>query len=128
MRKRIIGIAVLTTVFSLLVGGMALAAEIATKDAAKYVGQKVTVKGTIASALCTTEKGKSSYLNLDAPFPQDPFVVRIAGEDCQKLNLDLYKKGTPIAVTGTVEMTPSKKPYIQVTDQAQIVVKRPEKK
>lgn len=117
--------------FMLITSGFADAQQvvpsITAKEAAKYAGKKVTVCGTIKSALCTTEKGQSSYLNLDAPYPQDPFAVRIAGEDCQKMNLDLYKKGTNICVTGVVELSPQKKPYIQVTEASQIQVKRREK-
>lgn len=109
--------------------GLAFGASktITPEEAGKYVGQEVTVCGTIHSALCTTEKGKASYLNLNAPYPHEPFMVAIAGEDCAKLNLDLLKKGTKVCVTGVVELTETRKvPCIKLTDINKLKIVRPQ--
>jgi hypothetical protein len=101
---------------------------ITTKEVKKHVGQEVTVCGTIHSALCTTDKGKASYFNLDAPFPHEPFMVSIRGEDCAALNLDLLKKGTKICVTGKVELTEKRKvPHIKLTEIKNLKIVRPQK-
>ena len=104
----------------------ALAGEtVAAKDAAKYVGKKVTVVGTVASSLCTQEKGKASYINLDQPYPKDPFMVRVSGEDCAKMDQGIFKKGTKISVTGEVNLTEkTKKAYMLVTDPAQVKIEK----
>lgn len=122
-------VVVLTGLLWLWYGGVALSAPktITPEEASKYVGQEVTVCGTIHSALCTTEKGKASYLNLNAPYPKEPFMVAISGEECAKLNLDLLKKGTKVCVTGVVELTETRKvPCIKVTDINQVKIVRPQ--
>ena len=104
----------------------ALAGEtVAAKDAAKYAGKTVTVVGTVASALCTQEKGKSSYINLEQPYPNDPFVVRISGEDCAKMDQAIFKKGIKISVTGEVNLAEkTKKAYMVVKDPAQVKMEK----
>jgi len=126
MSKRMVLWFTVVSLALLMSVGPVLAVEtISTKDAVKYVGKTVTVAGAVASALCTNEKGKSSYINLDRPYPDDPFVVRIAGEDCNKMDQAIFKKGTKINVTGEVNLTEkTKKPYIVVNDPAQIKVQK----
>uniref|UniRef100_A0A7C5AM49 DNA-binding protein n=1 Tax=Desulfobacca acetoxidans TaxID=60893 RepID=A0A7C5AM49_9BACT len=131
MRKNWLGLLVVTTTVAglFLGGGPAVSATktITPEEAGNYVGQEVTVCGTIHSALCTTEKGKASYLNLNAPYPKEPFMVAIPGEDCAKLNLDLLRKGTKVCVTGVVELTETRKvPCIKLTDIKNLKIVRPQ--
>jgi hypothetical protein len=124
-KRTILWFTVVSLALLMSVGPVLAVETVSTKDAAKYVGKTVTVAGAVASALCTNEKGKSSYINLDQPYPNDPFVVRIAGEDCSKMDQAIFKKGTKINVTGEVNLTEkTKKPYIVVNDPAQIKIEK----
>ncbi len=130
MMKRWLWLLLIMTGVWMLTVGMAFGEPktIATNEVKHYVGQEVTVCGIIHSALCTTEKGKASYLNLDAPYPNEPFMVAIAGESCAALNLDLLKKGTKVCVTGKVELTEKRKvPCIKMTDIKNLKIVRPQK-
>jgi hypothetical protein len=126
MSKRMILWFTVVSLALLMSVGPVLAGEtVSTKDAAKYVGKTVTVVGTVASTLCTNEKGKSSYINLDRPYPDDPFVVRIAGEHCDQMDQAIFKKGTKINVTGEVNLTEkTKKPYIVVNAPTQVKIEK----
>lgn len=55
---------------------------ITAADADKYVGQKATVCGIVASATFSTRsKGQPTFLNLDQPYPRQIFTVVIWGKD-----------------------------------------------
>jgi len=126
MTKRMVVWFMVVSLAFVMTVGPALAGEtVAAKDAAKYVGKTVTVVGTVASALCSPDKSKSSYINLDQPYPNDPFVVRVSGEDCAKMDQNIFKKGAKVSVTGEVNLTDkTKKAYMVVSDPAQVKLEK----
>ena len=56
-------------------------------DAAKYVGKTATVCGLVASAAyAVANLGTPTYLNLDKPYPNQPFTVIIWGDKRNKFS------------------------------------------
>jgi hypothetical protein len=112
-----------------LVSGSVWAQDPITPAQAKaYVGKKVVVCGTVASA-SYLEKNKNSptFLNLDVAYPKNIFTVVIWGKDRKKFGkpeADYLKK--KICATGTVEVFKNV-PQIVASEPAQISVV-PEKK
>ncbi|MCX5796668.1 MAG: DNA-binding protein [Elusimicrobia bacterium] len=102
--------------------------NISPAQAKDYVGKKVTVCGTVASA-SFQEKGKKAptFLNLDVAYPKQIFTVVIWGADRKKFGkpeADYLKK--KVCATGTVE-TFKEKPQIVVSEPAQITVAQEKK-
>ena len=79
---------------------------IAASDAAKYVGQKATVCGIVASsAFSSRSKGQPTFLNLDQPYPRQIFTAVIWGSDRDKFSgpPQIIYRGRNICVTGVIE-------------------------
>ena len=80
MRKTALAI----VVFILLVlQGILLAQErISPSEAKNYVGKSVTVCGKVAStAYATQAAGRPTFINLERPYPNQPFNVVIWGSE-----------------------------------------------
>ena len=95
-------------------------------DAEKYVGQKATVCGIVASAtFASRTKGQPTFLNLDQPYPRQVFTVVIWGNDRGQFDPppELAFKGKQICVTGLVESYRGK-PEIVVALPSQIQVSK----
>ncbi|MCD4691226.1 hypothetical protein K8S17_07175 [bacterium] len=97
---------------------------LSTEEAASHVGEEATVCGVVASAAYLgRSNGTPTFLNLDKPYPDQPFSIVIWGstrglfEDAPEALFD----GRRVCVTGTIE-TYKGKPQIIVDDPAQIEI------
>ena len=78
---------------------------ITPENAGKYIGQTVTVCGTVASAKYSAQtKGQPTYLNLNRPYPNQIFSVLIWGRDRPKFAEppEAFYQGANICVTGRI--------------------------
>jgi DNA/RNA endonuclease YhcR with UshA esterase domain len=101
------------------------AQEISAADAGKYVGQKVTVCGTVARATYATKaKGQPTFLDLGASHPYQSLTVLIWGSDRGQFNPapETAYRDKQICVTGLVELYRGK-PEIVVKSPGQIVAR-----
>ncbi len=96
-------------------------------EASSHVGETLQVCGHVASAAYFgSTKGRPTFLNIDRPYPDQPFTVVIWGtarssfEDAPEKVYD----GKSICVTGLIE-TYRGKPQIVVTSPGQIAVTTP---
>jgi len=66
----------------------ALAANTLTADEAKnHIGETATVCGIVASTHYAAQtKGSPTFVNLDKPYPNQPFTILIWGEDLPKFS------------------------------------------
>ena len=73
----------LAAVSILLVASVHLQAQtISASDAAKHVGERVTVCGNIASEYTAyRSRGTPTFINLDKPYPNQLFTVLVWGSD-----------------------------------------------
>ena len=97
---------------------------VAADDAAHYVNQIQTVRGTVAdTAFLSKSKDQPTFLNLDHPYPGYTLTVLIHGQDRSKFTTapEEFFKGKTISVTGKIEPRGDKF-QIVVTDPAQIKV------
>ncbi len=96
--------------------------SISAADAQKYIGEKKTVCGIVASATYAIRtKGQPTFLNLDQPHPNQIFTVVIWGSDRKKFSNppEGYYKGKNICVTGKIKSFKGKT-EIAVNDPSQI--------
>ena len=113
--------------FVLILSSVSSAQEkfISPADAHKYVGEKKTVCGQVASATyAARSRRQPTFLNLDRPYPNHIFTVVIWGSDRNKFKTPpetLFKAKT-ICVTGVIDVYRGK-PQIIVRDPSQIVIK-----
>ena len=78
---------------------------IAPEAAGQYIGQTVTVCGTVASTKYSVRtKGQPTFLNLDRPYPNQIFTVTIWGHDRPKFSEppEVFYQGANISVTGRI--------------------------
>jgi hypothetical protein len=126
MRRRVSAILGLFLVLVVVGGFPAFAQEntITPADADKYVGQKATVCGIVASATFSSRtKGQPTFLKLDQPYPRQIFTVVIWGKDRGYFSrpLEVAYRGKRICVTGIVELYKGK-PEIIVHGPQQISI------
>ena len=130
MKKRMIHLIsgmILFALCGLLLTSVPLAQEQSIKpaDAGKYVGEKKTVCGMVASATYAVRtKGQPTFLNLDQPYPNQIFTVLIWGSDRKKFSdpPETFYKGKTICVTGLIKSFRGK-PEIIVKDPSQIGIR-----
>lgn len=99
--------------------------RISPSEAGKYVGKSATVCGRVASAAYAVQSmGRPTYLNLDRPYPDQPFTVVIWGEDRSSFSPPPEKAydGKKICVRGTILVFRKEPPRIVVTSPSQITV------
>jgi hypothetical protein len=70
-------------VFALVLASSALMAQtITTSEAAKHIGERETVCGTIAGEhTAGSSRGTPTFINLDRPYPNQVFTLLIWGDD-----------------------------------------------
>jgi len=97
---------------------------ISADDAAKFIGQRKTVCGTVASAnYATRSKGQPTFLNLDKPYPHQVFTVLIWGSDRRKFEKPPEElSGKEICVTGVIQSYRGH-PEIIVKEPSQIKIR-----
>lgn len=93
--------------------------------AARYVGERATVKGPVVDArYAATSRGRPTFLNIGRPYP-DPsrFTVVIWGEHRRRFPTppETAYAGKTICVTGTIELYRGS-PQIVIDGPAAIVV------
>ncbi len=97
--------------------------SISASQAVQHLGETATVCGMVASAkYVSTSKGRPTFLNLDKPYPDQPFTVVIWSDDRGRFASppEVAFDGKRICVTGQIESYRSK-PQIVVRDPNQIV-------
>jgi endonuclease/exonuclease/phosphatase family metal-dependent hydrolase len=92
--------------------------QVEARDAASHVGEQATVCGTVASARHFEDRSGVTLINLEAPYPDQPFTLVIESEDRKRFGKPevdwLHRR---VCVTGTIE------PY---RGKPQIVARSPE--
>jgi hypothetical protein len=91
----------------LSVFGLALvpinAQSISAADAKTHVGETATVCGRIASErTASSSRGEPTFVNLDAPYPNEVFTILIWGADRKNVGT-LPQEGSDVCATGTVQ-------------------------
>jgi len=68
--------------FTQLLVAAALSETVPASEAARYVGERATVCGTIASEhTASNSRGTPTFVNLDRPYPEQVFTVLIWGDE-----------------------------------------------
>jgi hypothetical protein len=99
--------------------------RIRPSEAAKYVGKDATVCGKVASAAYAIQVvGRPTFLNLERPYPNQPFTVVIWGTERSRFSPPPEKAydGKRICVSGTVRVFQDEPPRIVVTKPSQITI------
>lgn len=79
----------------------ASAQTLSTTDAAKHVGERATVCGTIASEhTAYNSRGTPTFVNLDKPYPNQVFTVLIWGDERARVG-KIPASGT-LCASGTI--------------------------
>jgi hypothetical protein len=120
MKSKIIALLGLAFAVALLIYPTLIAAQentITAADADKYVGQKATVCGIVASATFSSRsKGQPTFLNLDQPYPRQIFTAVIWGKDRSYFGSspEIAYRGKRICVTGLVKLYKGKPEIIVI--------------
>jgi len=112
-------------ILALLFGIAIFAAPFATKEASAHVGERGVVCGKVAGGYYGRSiRGHPTFLNLDAPYPRQPFTVVIWGEH-RRLFGQPEKRllGERICVSGRIEAYRGV-PQIVLRSPAQLKVER----
>jgi hypothetical protein len=112
-------------VFIILALQVILSAQerISPSEADKYVGKSVTVCGKVVStAYVIQSMGRPTFLNLERPYPNQPFTVVIWGSERSNFSPPPEKayNGKRICVSGTVRVFRDEPPRIVVTKPSQV--------
>jgi len=95
-----------TALFVLLIlAGFASAKgqSVSAADARNHIGEKATVCGKVASErTATRSRGEPTFINLDAPYPQQVFTILIWEENRQNVGT-LPQEGSRVCATGTIQ-------------------------
>lgn len=85
---------------------LAVASTLTTSEAAKHVGENVTVCGVVAGVhTATSSKGSPTFVNLDKPYPNQVFTILIWGDDLRKFSSAPSSwDGKRVCATGRIEM------------------------
>jgi len=125
------GKAIAFALCALLLGAVCAVADDAVRiqaaEAAQHIGEVAEVCGRVASAAhIAAVKGQPTFLNLERPYPDQPFNVVIWGSARSRFDAPPERAydGKDICVTGLIE-TYRGKPQIVVTDPDQIVMVSP---
>jgi len=110
----------LTLSVALLVALSAAAAGTVIPDteAAKHVGETVSVKGTVAAVVVA--RGEVTYVNFGKPYPNDTFSAVIKREARSRFQEPAKWKGKTITVTGTIQLSKKKTPQIVLENPSQV--------
>lgn len=101
-------------------------ARVAPAEAGAHVGERAVVCGRVVEVTYLPEvRGAPTYLNFEAPYPDQPFTVLIWGRDRGAFPAPPERayRGSRLCVGGTIE-TYEGDPRIEVTAPAQLRVGR----
>ena len=127
LAERAIALALCALLLGAAVAGADDAVRIRAAEAAQHVGEVAEVCGRVASAAhIAAVKGQPTFLNMERPYPDQPFNVVIWGSARARFDAPPERAfdGKDICVTGLIE-TYDGKPQIVVTDPEQIVLVSP---
>ena len=96
------------------------------KDAAKHVGEKVTICDKVfGGRYFETAKDQPTLLNMGDAYPNNPFTFVIYGDDRKKFSWkpEEYLINKEVCVTGEIKDYRGK-PQIVVSDTTQVVIKK----
>lgn len=94
---------VIALVLCVIVVAPISAQTISAGDAKNHVGEKATVCGKVAGErTATSSKGVPTFINLDAPYPNQIFTILIWGEDRPHVGT-LPAEGARVCATGTIQ-------------------------
>ena len=122
-----IALALCALLFGAAVAGADDAVRIRAGEAAQHIGELAQVCGRVAStAHIAAVKGQPTFLNMERPYPDQPFNVVIWESARARFDAPPERAfdGKDICVTGLIE-TYDGKPQIVVTDPQQIVLVSP---
>ena len=119
--------AILVVVIILALQAVLSAQErISPSEAGKYVGKSVTVCGKVVStAYASHAAGTPTFINLERPYPNQPFNVVIWGSERSNFGQPPPEKaydGKKICVTGTIRVFREEPPRIVATKPSQITI------
>jgi hypothetical protein len=99
----------------------ALAACLSPEEANTHVGEDTCVCGVVASThYAPNSKSQPTFLNLDKPYPNQPFTAVIFGDDRPKFGEpERALQGKHICVTGEIQLY-RQKPEIIVHGPGQL--------
>ncbi len=79
------------------------AQTVSAPEAKNHIGEKATVCGKVASErTATSSRGEPTFINLDAPYPNQVFTILIWGEDRLKVGT-LPNEGSRVCATGMIQ-------------------------
>jgi DNA/RNA endonuclease YhcR with UshA esterase domain len=115
-----------TGVFSILLSGYLLGSlawaetVVSDIDAAKHVGQAVTIEGIVTKVF--KSKNGNTFLDFGGSYPDVTFVVWIPEDAPEAADPNLSNlQGKKVKITGTIQLYRDK-PEIKVSSKEQIVV------
>jgi len=91
------------------------------KDAAKHIGETITVEGVVSSA--RELNSKQVFLNFGAPYPSHDFTATVFPADRKNFGDLVSLDGKSVRVIGKVEDYRGK-PEIKLTSAEQLVVSK----
>lgn len=101
-------------------GSAVAAGHLTAEQAARHIGQKATVCGTVASAdYATRSGGKPTFINLDKAYPDAVFTVVIWGRYRQRFATPPQHWHGHLCVTGKIT-TYHGRPEMDVTSARQV--------
>ena len=100
------------------------AATLSPEEAAKHVGENVTVCGVVAAAKYAAQsRGGPTFLDFGKPYPNAIFTALILGGDRAKFGTpEKTLQGKQVCVTGEIQLYQGK-PEIILTDPKQLAEK-----
>jgi len=116
----------LSFVFVLSIAVAVGQSSIPAKDAAKHIGEKVTICDKVyGGRYFESGKDQPTLLNMGDAYPNNPFTFVVYGEDRKKFSWkpEEYLIDKEVCVTGEVKEYRGK-PQIVVSDTAQLVIKK----
>jgi hypothetical protein len=102
----------------------ARAATLNPEEAAKHVGENVTVCGLVASAKYAAQsRGGPTFLDFGKPYPNATFTALILGGDRAKFGTpEKALQGRQVCVTGSIQLYQGR-PQIILSDPKQLTEK-----
>lgn len=75
----------------------------ASSEAKNHIGERTTVCGKVASKrTASSSRGNPTFINLDAPYPNEDFTILIWGDDRPSVG-QMPRVGTRVCASGTIQ-------------------------
>lgn len=121
LRRRLPGLIVVLLMLSQVVFAQPV---LQTHEIADHIGHKQTVCGIVAGNYLAKNVEKTPYyVNLDAPWPESPFLLVSGGQGVNRLPVESLKVGQAVCASGLLETSPrSGKPFMLVMEAEQLKI------